>query len=65
MCVFCRQRFAKAALTRYVFSPAGEFTRDDRQTMPGRGCYVCSHTACIQKLPKYKPGMPRRKGVKK
>ena len=65
MCVICRQRFAQAALTRYVLSPEGEPQRDDRRIMPGRGWYVCSHTACIQKLPKYKPGMPRRKGVKK
>ncbi len=65
MCVVCRQRFVKTELLRHVRGADGKLMPDKGQTMPGRGWYVCSHTTCMEKMSKYTPGMPRRKGVKK
>ncbi len=65
MCALCRQRFAKVELARYVLDVQGHLVRDERLIMPGRGWYVCSHTACMDRFSKFKPGMTRRKGVTK
>ncbi|HFB83949.1 DUF448 domain-containing protein [Thermosulfuriphilus ammonigenes] len=47
MCIFCRDRQAKGSLMRLVFNQ-GLVLGDHRQTLPGRGAYVCS--ACRKRL---------------
>lgn len=51
MCISCRGRFLKPLLTRYVKN-GGTITEDLKQTMPGRGFYVCSSAECINKMHK-------------
>lgn len=51
MCASCRERFFKPELTRYV-KTGGTVTEDPKQTMPGRGFYVCSSEECIKKMRK-------------
>ena len=48
-CVACRKTIAKAQLLRYVLSPAGEVILDYNAKLPGRGCYVCADSQCINK----------------
>ncbi|MDD6180760.1 MAG: DUF448 domain-containing protein [Desulfovibrionaceae bacterium] len=62
MCVICRRRFPRRELRRHVLSPSGELCVDERQTMPGRGWYLCADPCCMQKFAKYKP-RARHKGA--
>ncbi len=55
MCVICRQRFPKQALSRFVLSAAGTLACDADHTMPGRGWYVCGQETCRQKFARYRP----------
>lgn len=62
MCVICRGRFAKGALTRHV-AAVGEgagLVPDPRAAMPGRGHYLCANPECAEKFLKYS-GRPRRR----
>lgn len=47
MCVICRRRAPKAALTRFtaVSNPAGPVP-DPKQQAPGRGMYICDEPRC-------------------
>ena len=54
MCVVCRQRFPRKELRRFVFHE-GKPCFDEKQTLPGRGCYVCADPRCEQKFAKYTP----------
>ena len=49
-CVACRKTIAKAQLLRYVLSPAGEVVLDYNAKLPGRGCYICADSQCINKV---------------
>lgn len=60
MCVVCRERHPKAALTRHVRDERGNLQMDERQTSPGRGWYLCSNPVCERKFAKH--GAARRKG---
>ncbi|MDD2966026.1 MAG: YlxR family protein [Desulfovibrionaceae bacterium] len=62
MCVICRQRYPKAALTRYVLLPQGQPSCDEQQIMPGRGWYLCHDPACERKFAKYR-FCAKRKGA--
>ncbi len=55
MCVICRQRFPKSALSRFVLSGTGTLASDAAHTMPGRGWYVCGQESCRQKFARYRP----------
>lgn len=63
MCVICRERFAKAALTRYVKDEHGNLSMDASMTSPGRGWYVCDSPECARRFARYRPAA-RRKGGK-
>ncbi len=63
MCVICRERFAKAALTRYVKDEHGNLSIDASMTSPGRGWYVCDKPECARRFASYRPAA-RRKGGK-
>ncbi len=63
MCAMCRQRFNKVELTRYTLDSQDNLVRDERLIMPGRGWYVCSHTTCMDRFTKFKPGLKRQKGL--
>jgi len=62
MCVICRGRFSKSALTRHVSAPGEGFglVPDPRAIMPGRGHYLCANPECAEKFLKYS-GRPRRR----
>jgi len=67
MCVICRKRFPKRELSRHVAGETGpdnpgRLVRDPRQTMQGRGYYVCSDETCNRRLTGYK-GQKKCKGV--
>lgn len=63
MCVICRRRFAKAALTRHVRDAHGNLIIDAPQTSPGRGWYLCDDPTCAARFAKFRPSR-RRKGEK-
>jgi predicted RNA-binding protein YlxR (DUF448 family) len=63
MCVVCRRRFAKNALSRYVCSPQGRMVFDPEKSAPGRGAYLCSDPRCGIKFVKYRSDA-KRKGNK-
>lgn len=61
MCALCRARLPKSELTRFALSPEGEAREDARQTLPGRGVYLCSSPQCREK---WLRGASRRWGPK-
>nr|WP_081602943.1 DUF448 domain-containing protein [Desulfocurvibacter africanus] len=68
MCVICRRRFPKRELKRHVACGAGAqeqpgLVHDPRQTMQGRGYYVCSDEACERRLAGYRARQKKCKGV--
>ena len=63
ICVICRERFAKAALSRHVKDEQGNLIIDATKTRPGRGWYVCDRPECLKRFEKYRPNA-RRKGGK-
>lgn len=64
MCVICRKRFTKAELGRHVLSPGGELVPDIRQTLPGRGWYLCAQAACRERFDRYAAGRNIRKKLR-
>ncbi|MDR2850473.1 MAG: YlxR family protein [Desulfovibrio sp.] len=60
MCVICRCRFPKGALTRYVLTSENGLSIDTEKIRPGRGWYLCSEPGCALKFAKYRPGKPRK-----
>jgi len=64
MCVICRGRFPKSALTRHVVTPGAMpcFVPDPRAVMPGRGHYLCANPECAEKFSKYSGRLRRRRG---
>lgn len=69
MCVFCRKKFAKKDIIRYVFSRKNEeqygetLEVDIAQTKQGRGYYVCSSQECQQKITQKGSIRHKRKGA--
>lgn len=49
MCVTCRDRSAKLALTRIVRSPEGEIAVDPTGKRNGRGAYLCDDPRCWER----------------
>jgi len=49
MCVGCREMFPKKDLTRVVRSPEGKISIDRKGKASGRGAYLCSDPACLEK----------------
>ncbi|MCQ2443940.1 MAG: DUF448 domain-containing protein [Mailhella sp.] len=56
MCVICRQRFSRNALSRFV-AASGDAARtgngleaDPKRVKPGRGWYVCDSPECVAKF---------------
>ncbi|HDQ40734.1 MAG TPA: DUF448 domain-containing protein [Desulfonatronum sp.] len=62
MCIFCRGRFPKSHLRRFVCDPVLGQTADPLQRLPGRGFYVCEHSACLDKITSMGKCRKRRKG---
>lgn len=68
-CVFCRKKFAKKDIIRYVFSRKNEeqygetLEVDIAQTKQGRGYYVCSSQECQQKITQKGSIRRKRKGA--
>lgn len=52
MCVSCRGRKPKSELTRYTIQ-SGELKKDNNQTEPARGIYLCS-AQCLENYTKHK-----------
>jgi len=67
MCVICRGRFAKTALSRHVSAPDGQdgLVPDPRAILPGRGHYLCANPECAEKFLKYSERSRRRRGGSK
>ncbi|MDY6852079.1 MAG: YlxR family protein [Thermodesulfobacteriota bacterium] len=53
-CLGCASKKAKRALARLALNPEGQVVWDRRQTMPGRGAYVCPSRDCLAKALKIK-----------
>lgn len=49
MCIVCRDRSAKRALTRIVRPPEGAVAVDPTGKMNGRGAYLCDDKTCWDK----------------
>lgn len=54
MCVGCRERKDKRALTRIVRTPEGEVIVDPTGKKAGRGAYICPNQDCLEKVLKSK-----------
>ncbi|MBR2904058.1 MAG: YlxR family protein [Clostridia bacterium] len=50
MCIACRQMKPKKEMTRIVKNADGEIFADFSGKAAGRGAYICSDEACMQKL---------------
>ena len=48
-CIACRAVRPKKELVRFVLSPEGAVVPDYYTKLPGRGCYLCPHSGCIEK----------------
>lgn len=53
-CIACREEKPKKELVRIVKNAEGDIFLDFSGKANGRGAYVCSNTACIERLKKYK-----------
>ena len=49
MCVACRERDSKRALTRIVRTPEGDVVIDPTGKRNGRGSYLCDNPGCWEK----------------
>ncbi|MDR3074265.1 MAG: DUF448 domain-containing protein [Deltaproteobacteria bacterium] len=49
MCIICRKRLPKHLLARFV-AREGAPLADPRQSLPGRGSYLCSSPACRERF---------------
>lgn len=47
-CIGCRKVLDQSLLVRYVLSPQGEVLVDYGRKLPGRGCYTCFDSACME-----------------
>jgi predicted RNA-binding protein YlxR (DUF448 family) len=54
MCVGCQEMRNKRELIRVVRTPEGEVLIDKTGKKSGRGAYVCTNAACIEKARKEK-----------
>ena len=66
MCVVCRERFPKQALTRYICPEPGqglELIEDVSGKAQGRGFYCCRREACEKNRAKYRGWVKKCKGV--
>jgi predicted RNA-binding protein YlxR (DUF448 family) len=54
MCVGCRERKDKRALTRIVRTPEGDVLVDPTGKKSGRGAYICPDQNCLEKVLKSK-----------
>ncbi|NLL19819.1 MAG: YlxR family protein [Clostridia bacterium] len=54
MCVGCRERKDKRALTRIVRTPEGDVLVDPTGKKAGRGAYICPDQNCLEKVLKSK-----------
>ncbi len=52
MCVSCRAMAPKSSLLRIARLPSGELALDTKGRLGGRGAYICSDMACLQKARK-------------
>jgi len=60
MCVICRKRFSKQQLIRYLRKTDETAWQEDvRQTLQGRGLYVCRDLTCTEAFTRY--GVNKRK----
>ena len=48
-CIACRKKGRKRDLVRISQTPSGRIVFDPKQTVQGRGVYVCSDRQCIEK----------------
>lgn len=48
-CIGCREVREKRDLVRFVLSPSGDVVLDYNSKLPGRGCYLCPDSGCIEK----------------
>lgn len=60
MCVICRRRFVKSALSRHTLGKAGEWRSDPDYILPGRGWYCCVNPGCVSKFETWHPGKRRK-----
>ena len=66
MCVVCRDRFPKVALTRYVRPEDADKpdlgpVLDPEKDKPGRGYYVCDQARCRERFPKMAMGLMKKR----
>lgn len=54
MCFICRNILPKQSLLRIVKNAQGEISIDKTGKTEGRGAYICSSDACIEKVIKQK-----------
>ena len=59
MCIYCRRRFPKAKMKRFV-KKDGMIIRDKEGTFPGRGAYCCSDAGCVRQADNDKKGLLER-----
>ena len=52
-CIGCGKSFDKDSLYRIVLSD-GEPVLDEKQQIPGRGCYLCKNDKCVENAIKKK-----------
>ena len=61
-CVICRSKLPKCQLSRHVLSDSGKLIHDERRVLPGRGYYVCTRTACVERFGRFTPRKRKPKG---
>ncbi len=59
MCVFCKGRYPKGKLMRFV-AVNGHIKRDDTAGFPGRGAYCCTSRRCLERAEADKRGILKR-----
>lgn len=59
MCIYCRGRFPKAAMRRFV-KKNGMIIRDKKGTFSGRGAYCCSDAGCVRQAESDRRGLLER-----
>ncbi len=51
-CVGCKKKDDKFSFLRIVFDGNGLVIDDEKQSLEGRGCYLCKDEACFEKAVK-------------
>ena len=64
MCIVCRSIFDKGELNRFVLVD-NKFVLDPKQTMWGRGFYICNKVHCLQLADKKLRALKSRKKCKR